>query len=141
MVPLFAEDEIVPPLKQLSEISVDSNGAWFVDIRPDGSGRIQFGQQYRGWGVFPKGSFSFEEIYNQLKPALQKEGNIREFVGVAMRRPGQVTVSSVYLKDENIALKIYRKAFAKAGDYASPGSRAGMDQTLKKCPFILPGWK
>jgi hypothetical protein len=74
-----------------------------------------------------------------LKPALQKEGNIREFVGVAMRRSGQVTVSSDYLKNASIGLAIYQKAFKKARDYASPASRVEMDEIIKKCPFILPG--
>lgn len=141
MVPLFAEDQIVPPLEQVSEINIDANGGWLVEIRSDGSGHILFGQQGRSWGAFPKESFCFKEIYNQLKPALQKEGNIREFVGVAMRRSGQVNVSSDYLKNANIGLAIYQKAFKKARDYASPASRVEMDEIIKKCPFILPGWK
>jgi len=49
----------IPPVDQIAEIRLGINQAWQLEIKPDGSGGIEFGSSAGDGARFPKQTFSF----------------------------------------------------------------------------------
>jgi len=106
----------IPPFDQVAEINLQTN-AWYLRIRPDGSGEFGYGSSGGDVATAPKQSFSLKEVYNLLVPHLLTEGNIQNATAVALRikglSPGAPTYA-LYLHDKGIIKKIMSQAIDKS---------------------------
>jgi len=106
----------IPSLDQVNEIQLQTN-AWYLRIRPDGSGQFGYGSSGFDVAMAPKQSFSLKEVYDLLVPHLLKEGNIQNATAVVLRvkgLPPGTPIYALYLYDKGITKKIVTQAINKS---------------------------
>jgi hypothetical protein len=99
---------------QYAEISIWTPTGWWLDIKPDGSGKYGFGSSFNQ-AQFASGTFNFEEIFNKLSATAFEDGNFSEYYSVAFRKKGDISTGGVYTKDKDLVRMIFELAHKKGG--------------------------
>ena len=127
----------IPTLDQVDRIGLWINQAWQLEIKPDGSGRLEFGSSVADRARFPKKTFSFKEIYDLLVPHLAKEGTMQNatpvFLYIKGLPPGTPTYA-LLLHDKSIAKRIFSRAINKS----VPDNPKRFSELLAKYPPVPP---
>jgi len=127
----------IPTFDQVDRIGLSINQAWQLDIKPDGSGRIEYGSSGGDDARFPKQTFCYKEIYDLLVPHLSKEGTIQiaaaVFLYIKGLPPGSPTYA-LYLHDKSIANRIFYQAINKS----VPDFPKRFNELLAKYPPVPP---
>jgi hypothetical protein len=127
----------IPPFDQVNEIGLWINQAWQLDIKPDGSGGIEYGSSVGDGASFPKHTFSFKEIYDLLVPQLSKEGTVQNTAVVFLHVKGLPPGNPIYallLRDKSITKKIISQALNKS----VPDNPKRFNELLAKYPPVPP---
>jgi hypothetical protein len=123
----------VPPAPQLTEVEsisiTDINTGWMMSIMPNGSGSIGFGSNPMDVAVFPKGTFSLQDIYSTLVPKL-KEVPEKGDVAVAIRASGATSTTARYINRSEA-----KPIFAKAQQQSTALDKARFDALVKDHPI------
>ena len=124
----------IPNINQLEYISLLSSTLWWAEFRPDGYAKLGSGSNNSAEA--PKGSFSFEEIYNLLVPHLKGTWDGKSPVmSVRLSVPNQLeTRYSFYLEDKEVMRKIMHGLCEKV----VPRHKTSFEDALRKHPLV-PG--
>ncbi len=88
---------------------------WWLDIKPDGSGRYGFGSSFAHSAYFASGTFRFDEIHNKLSATIFKDGNIREHFSVGLQKKGDTRTVGSYSKDKDLIRELFELAHKNSG--------------------------
>jgi len=120
----------VLPLDETSQIMFGLPSGWILQIEPDGSGRLQFGQLATDGGEFPSGTFSFKKVYRTLETEGMSTGNMRDNMWISFQGHGTQSATQ-YWDDWRIARMWMSHAFSKTAFFDK--TRASL--LLKTHPF------
>jgi hypothetical protein len=98
-----------------AEISIWTPTGWWIDIKPDGSGKYGFGSSFSDSAYFESDTFRFDEIFNKLSETTFEDGNIREYCAVSLPKKGDSGTAGVYTKDKELIRKIFELAHKNSG--------------------------
>ncbi len=112
-----APNEInAPPLEKCEQIGLFIDFAWILNVRADGSGRIQYGSLITDGGKFPKGTIDFAKFYRSLVPTLMATkrgaGQDKRVVAGVIFKPWGGRTSAVYTSEAGVVERTFRKAVA-----------------------------
>ena len=131
---LKADAPVTPPSLQDTDqivIHIVRTG-WRLKLNADGSGKLIFGSNPFDLAAIPSGAFDFSEIYNSLLLRLQSNPVDASSVGVAFRKSGEKTATTLYTNNEAALIHI----FTIAKQRAQPIDTSRFDQLLKNKPFF-----
>ncbi len=121
----------VLPLNETHQVTIGFPSAWILQVEPDGSGRLQFGQSVMDGGEFPAGTFSFKKLYRTLATEGMSIGNMRDDLWISFQ--GAKTPSTTqYWNDWRVARKWMSHAYSKAEFL----DKTRASQLFKTHPFV-----
>ena len=87
----------IPPVSLLRSITLGAWPGWTLDIMPDGSAAITYGDGPLG-AFAPAGTFDFNKVYRSLAPIVGPAGNMQQFFTVGFHQRGVTMTYSQYTK-------------------------------------------
>jgi len=87
---------------------------WWLDIKPDGSGKYGYGSSF-DQAYFASGTFRFDEIFKKLSATTFEDGNIREHCSVGLQKKVDTRTVGVYTKDKDLIRKLFELAHKNSG--------------------------
>lgn len=125
---------VVPALDKVVEIYFTFDSGWNLIIRSDGSGKLRYGSSPLAVGAFPAGTFTFEELYNQIIGRLKARRVLRNDVAVALSKEGDVSVSANYIDD----IPFMKSVFAVGAEHAVAWDSKTFKKLLTDYPPFAP---
>ena len=97
-------------------VTLYSPVGWELIIFPEGSGRLSFGSSRDESLTFPKGTYQYPKLMDQIEKATspKKPDNDSFLIGVTFAQP-EIDYSNVeYLADRDLAKTVFNKAYQSA---------------------------
>jgi hypothetical protein len=133
--PKLLAQTTVPDFDQVDKITISFHAGWMLEIHPDGSGKLVYGSSIGDLAQMPPQTYSFQDVYNLLKPHLSGNYPGEKAVAVALQvkglAPGTAT-QALYLDDR----KIVRQIMADARDKSVPQNQARFKELVAKHPPV-----
>ena len=135
------EGRIIPNLEQVKSITLNTSPTqWRGTFYPNGAAKLEWGRD----GLFeetdaiaPKGSASFEEIYNMLSPRLKQDGFSSRDMCVYLRVAGDSPTRAWYLEQTEENKEIARTLLNRLYKKVVPRNEENFERLLNEYAFLI----
>lgn len=100
--------------RQLLAISILTPTAWWLNVSPDGSGRIGYGSSIQDEARFPSGTFSFDDLRDELLATCAFEGSLARDPAATFVGAGPGSTESLYCPDVGSMAAVFERAVVGA---------------------------
>ena len=101
-------------INQYAGISIWTPTGWWLDIKPDGSGKYGYGSSI-AFAYLAPGTFRFDEIFKRLSATTFEDGNIREYCLVGLPKKGDTRTVGVYTDNRDLIRRLFELAHKYRG--------------------------
>ena len=108
--------------RELIAISILTPTAWWLNVSPDGSGRIGYGSSIQDEARLPSGTFSFDDLRDELLDTCTFEGSLERDPAATFVGAGPGSTESLYCRDVRSMAAVFERAVVGA-DFG--GTRLG----------------
>lgn len=108
--------------RELVAISILTPTAWWLNVSPDGSGRIGYGSSIQDEARLPSGTFSFDDLRDELLDTCTFEGSLERDSAATFVGAGPGSTESLYCRDVRSMTAVFERAVVGA-DFG--GTRLG----------------
>jgi len=108
----------IPAQSEVIQLSVsDIKSGWWLRIRPDGSGYLDYGESPADGARIAPGKLNFPAAYNTTARLVSREPEGSHCFAVAFPRADEIRVMSYYLNDATVAAELFASALRHATPY------------------------
>lgn len=127
-----AADAAKPEVDAVDSIYILVNSGWILRVRPDGSGRLQYGSGPTDGAIFAAGSIDFNKVFTQL-PEHGEDTGEKDTVAVSIQCRSDAKAISRSLSSQAAG-----PLFVQAAEKARARDEVHFEQLRKSHPFMMP---
>ena len=107
-------DAATGPGAELVGLKMAAPSHWMLEVRPDGSGCVGFGQIHNECADFPGGTFDFARLCGRIVPLATPTGSMSKDFVLTVIRQDYTQSTSTYVSDSKFAKNLFDRAMAAA---------------------------